>query len=89
MNLIDPEREIKNVLNLIHENGEHLTSVEMTRFTFDYLNSKGIHGFKNGVNETIPIILNEALQHHEIKLNREKNIKPTEYEPYEMIEEQQ
>ena len=89
MNLLDPKREIENVLNLIHENDEHLISVEMTRHTFGYLQSKGIHGFKSAIGETIPIIINEALQHNEIKLNREKNIKSTEYEPYEMSEEQQ
>lgn len=80
-NLIDIDNEINNIITLLLKQNEIITSIEINQYTNDYLNSKSIYGFKN-----IPVIINNDLVNNEIKINREKMIEATEYEPYKVGE---
>lgn len=83
-NLFDVGREIEKTISYVERNDEHIISIEINKNTLDYLKTKGIYKFKNVFNEEIPIIINNSLIDNEIKFNREKNSKATEYVPYEV-----
>lgn len=82
-NLLDVSEEIEKMMSYINRNNERIIGIEINQNTLDYLKMKGVYKFKNIVNEDIPIIINNSLINNEIKFHREKNIKETEYEPYE------
>ena len=72
-NLFDISKEIKNAMDFIDKNDEHIIGVELNKNTLDYLKSNGIYGF--GRNGEIPIIINNSMLYNEIKFHREKNSK--------------
>lgn len=79
-NLFDIGDIIKKEIQFIQTKEDcTIKTAEMNKFTIDFLKSKGIYGIKS-----IPIIQNNNLMNYEIKFNREKNSKPTEYEPYKI-----
>lgn len=85
-NLFDIQKEINENINFINSNNEHIVSIEINQYTLNYLKSKNIYGFSDVYNKQIPIIINDDLNNYEIKFNREKNIRATEYEPYKVGE---
>lgn len=82
-NLIDVGKEIKKYVNYFNSNDEYINSVELNQNTLSFLREKGIYSFSDNFSKDIPIIINNSLTDNEIKFNREKIIKPTEYIPYE------
>ena len=84
-NLFDIGKTIQNEISYIENHNETVTSIEMNKYTQDYLKSKNIYGFKSYITGNIPIIINNMLINLELKINREKNIKATPYEPYEIV----
>lgn len=85
-NLFDVGKEIEKAISYVERNDEHIISIEINQNTLDFLKTKGIYEFKNIFNEEITIIINNSLIDNEIKFNREKNIKATEYVPYKVKE---
>ena len=83
-NLLDIEKTIQNEISYIENHNMTITSIEMNKYTQDYLKSKNIYGFKSYITGNIPIVIKDNLMDLEIKFNREINIKSTEYEPYEI-----
>ena len=86
-NLIDTGETIQNEISYIENHGETIISIEMNKYTQDYLKSKNIYGFKSYISGNIPIVIKDNLMDLEIKFNRETNIKSTEYEPYSFTNE--
>lgn len=84
-NLFDISKQIKNTMDFINKNDEHITSVEINQKTLDYLKTENIYGFSDTFNKVIPVIINNYINDNEIKFNREKNNKVTEYEPYKEL----
>ena len=83
-NLFDIGKETEVTISYIENNDEHIIGIEINQYTLDKLNTKAIYGFKDCYNNRIPIIINNDLSNNEIKFNREKNNKSTEYVPYEV-----
>ena len=44
-NLFDISKQIKNTMDFINKNDEHITSVEINQKTLDYLKTENIYGF--------------------------------------------
>ena len=84
-NLFDISKEIERTISYINKNDEHIISVAINQRTLNYIKRKGIHGFSDAFNKEIPVIINEFLIDGQVIFNREKNIKPTEYEPYKEV----
>lgn len=72
-------------MDFINKNDEHITSVEINQKTLDYLKAKNIYGFSDAFNKVITVIINNYMNDNEIKFNREKNNKVTEYETYKEL----
>ena len=84
-NLFDISKQIKNTMDFINKNDEHIVSVEINQKTLDYLKTEKIYGFSDAYNNVIPVIINNYMNDNEIKFNREKNNKVIEYEPYKEL----
>lgn len=80
-NLFDVNKQIEESINLISKSNETIISTEINNFTLEYLKKLGIYGIANK-----PMIINDNLLNFQIKLNRQKNIMPTEYMPYKKEE---
>lgn len=81
-NLLDVGEGIKKYITYFNNNDEHLNSVELNQNTLNFLKEKGIYNFYDSFIGNVPIKINNNLFDNEIKFNREKNNKVTEYEPY-------
>lgn len=78
-NLFDDKKIINGYIKYLNDNDENIVSVEINQYTKKYLKEKGIYKIGN-----VPYIINNNLSNFEIKFNRQKKIKATEYMPYEV-----
>lgn len=80
-NLFNDEKIINGYIKYLNDNNEIIVSVEINQYTKDYLKEKGIYKIANAL-----CIINNNLSNFEIKFNRQKKIKATEYMSYEVGE---
>ena len=80
-NLFDDKKIIRKYIEYLNDNDENIVSIEINQYTKDYLEEKGIYKIANAL-----CIINNNLSNFEIKFNRQKKIKATEYIPYKVGE---
>ena len=75
-NLFDIEKDFKSIELFLNENNEYITAIEISPFTLDYIQSRGIYGFANYNNQKIDMIINDKIPNFCIEIHREKKEVP-------------